>query len=508
VCREEACTPYGWVWTAAAIACCAAGMASKEVMVSVPVAVVLFDRFFLFGSFKEALRRRWKLYVGLAATWVILGIEVAYNFTRGGSAGFTGNISAWGFLQAQTVWVTRYLKLTVWPSPLVLDYGMGLITGFSRIWPYALFIVLLLGASIAAIRYRPWVGYLAILFWMILAPTSSFVPNINQTAAEHRMYLPLAPLVVLMVMAVALGWDKLLGRMKLNEDSRWLMERAVLPTVLAFVLIALGVRTVIRNEDYQSLERMWTQANRDYPDCARLLQDMGSVYLEQQRYEDALKQFQRAVEVAPDYAHGYIGRADSLFRIGQASKSESERQKLFAEAEKDYTKAIQLDPRIHTAYSNLGVMHSQWGKKQQALEDLNKAVAVNPRHTQSRISRAAVEIDLKNFKAAREDLDVVLASNPDNFMCLHMRAEVLRSQGELPRALDDANRAVRVAESMLAKLNERGRSLLAGICLTRAEIYADMGQFSKAAEDVATARQAGARPSAELARKLAASGVR
>ena len=59
-------------WEAAAIAACALGMASKESMVTAPVAVLLYDRVFLFDSFREAVRARGRLYAGLAATWLLL----------------------------------------------------------------------------------------------------------------------------------------------------------------------------------------------------------------------------------------------------------------------------------------------------------------------------------------------------------------------------------------------------------------------------------------------------
>src|SRR4051812_20594559 len=58
------------IWLILAVLACAAGMASKEVMVSAPLMVLLFDRTFISGSMMEALRRSWRLYAGLAATWL------------------------------------------------------------------------------------------------------------------------------------------------------------------------------------------------------------------------------------------------------------------------------------------------------------------------------------------------------------------------------------------------------------------------------------------------------
>ena len=59
-------------WYAAAIVCCALGMGSKEVMVVAPLTVLLYDRAFLSGSFREALRARAALYAGLCGCWLVL----------------------------------------------------------------------------------------------------------------------------------------------------------------------------------------------------------------------------------------------------------------------------------------------------------------------------------------------------------------------------------------------------------------------------------------------------
>src|SRR6266850_6914087 len=60
-------------WYALCVSACALGMASKEVMASAPLMVLLYDRAFVSGSFQEAWRRRWRLFLALAATWVLFG---------------------------------------------------------------------------------------------------------------------------------------------------------------------------------------------------------------------------------------------------------------------------------------------------------------------------------------------------------------------------------------------------------------------------------------------------
>jgi len=60
------------LWFALCVAACLLGMATKEVMASAPLIVLLYDRIFVAGSFREAWRQRWGLHVALAATWLLL----------------------------------------------------------------------------------------------------------------------------------------------------------------------------------------------------------------------------------------------------------------------------------------------------------------------------------------------------------------------------------------------------------------------------------------------------
>ncbi|HEY5228526.1 MAG TPA: hypothetical protein VIJ19_08290, partial [Opitutaceae bacterium] len=75
------------LWTSVCVGSCALGMGTKEVMVTAPLIVLLYDRTFVSWTFGEALRSRRKLYAALAATWVPLAFLVASSHGRGGTAG-------------------------------------------------------------------------------------------------------------------------------------------------------------------------------------------------------------------------------------------------------------------------------------------------------------------------------------------------------------------------------------------------------------------------------------
>ncbi len=110
-------------WIAAAVSACAAGMASKESMVVAPLLVVIWDAVFsAVQPWREILHRRRLLYAGLAATWILLAVLVA-GAHRPDAAGFGfAEWPWWRYLMTQSGVITHYLRLVMWPSPLVFDY--------------------------------------------------------------------------------------------------------------------------------------------------------------------------------------------------------------------------------------------------------------------------------------------------------------------------------------------------------------------------------------------------
>src|SRR4029078_5207187 len=90
----------------------------------------------------------------------------------------------------------------------------------------------LLGLTGWALVRKPALGFLGAWFFAILAPSSSFVPVATQTMAEHRMYLSLAALCVV----VAIGLHRTLAR------RSWF--------VIPVLAVALGWTTARRNADY------------------------------------------------------------------------------------------------------------------------------------------------------------------------------------------------------------------------------------------------------------------
>src|SRR5208283_721379 len=193
--------PRSTWWFTLSMAACFLGMASKEVMVTAPVMVLLYDRTFVSGSFREAGRRHRWLYLGLASTWVLLGWLMVGLHYRG--AGYGLGIPWWAYALVECRTVVQYLWLAIWPHPLVFDYGEFVpIRHMGDVAPHAVMLAVLVAGVLVELKRRPAIGLVGAWFFLILAPTSSVVPLVGQPMAEHRMYLPLAAVVTLGVMVI------------------------------------------------------------------------------------------------------------------------------------------------------------------------------------------------------------------------------------------------------------------------------------------------------------------
>jgi hypothetical protein len=109
-------------------------MATKEVMATAPLIVLLYDRAFVAGTFRHALRARRWYYVALAGTWTLLAILMLGSENRGGTVGIGLGVSSWDYAVTQCQALGRYLDLALWPNPLVLDYGTGLVKNLGEVW--------------------------------------------------------------------------------------------------------------------------------------------------------------------------------------------------------------------------------------------------------------------------------------------------------------------------------------------------------------------------------------
>jgi len=269
-------------WTASAIAACAAGMACKESMVVAPILIVLYDRVFMFTSWRLAWRARRLLWIGLAATWSVL-LGVLWAWPRAHSAGFVGG--GWNYFLNQAPLIVRYLRLLVWPTGLVFDYGYPQPVAFADVaGPFLLVAAFGLATAIAIVRW-PRVGFLGAWFFVTLAPASSIFPIVTEVGAERRMYLPSMAIVVLVGALAA----------RALRRRPWIAIGS-----LAAVTSACLVLTVRRTGEYQSPLIMWRVTVERWPQGRAHLNYAAALQATGRRGDDVIDELRLAVADYPE----------------------------------------------------------------------------------------------------------------------------------------------------------------------------------------------------------------
>jgi hypothetical protein len=333
--------PRRGAWYVGAVLCCALGMVSKEIMVTAPLLTLLYDRIFLGPSWREVLRRRWPLYLGLATTWLLLAGPLRWAFETDNpdsSAGFgLKGITPLQYLCTQAGVVLHYLRLIFWPQPLCLDYQWPIAQTTWAIVGPGLVIVALLLLTAWALWRQPWLGFWGAWFFIILAPTSSFMP-IADIAFEHRLYLPLAGVLVLAVLAIAAGVRALAHKMSWDEAELQQRQIAVVG-LLAVVSISL---TYMRNVDYRSEQAMWNNVLQQYPDNVRAHYNLGRAEWASGRVEEAHAEFREALRLRPEDVTLNLGYAIVLFE-----------ERRYVEAEFYFLEVRRLNPRSTDAANYL-----------------------------------------------------------------------------------------------------------------------------------------------------------
>lgn len=371
-----------WPWYLAGIAACWFGMGTKEVMITSPMVLLLFDRIFLSDSWRHIVRTRWWFYLGMAAAaaWLLF---FHFLLPHTDPAAGPGDVSAhagfacravtpWQYLVSQPGVILHYLRLAILPDALCFDYRWPVATGWFETIAPGVVVGLLILASLTALHRRPALAFLGLSFFLILLPTSSILP-IADLAVEHRMYLPLAPLVCFLVLAAHWCLCRSPGQTTGREQERPDRSRIALLVVLGTTVLALlVVRTHLRNRVYRDATAIWSSALRIAPENDRACANLAMHYRTNGDLERAIELCHRAISINPRSILAYSNLAEASSAQGNAD-----------EAVKAWQRVVEISPDFARGRYELAVVLARQGDWPQVIRHLQEYLGAQPDHARA-----------------------------------------------------------------------------------------------------------------------------
>jgi tetratricopeptide (TPR) repeat protein len=341
-----------------------AGAASKEILVTLPVAVLLIDRTLVSGSFRKALASSRALYAGLALSWVML-LWLNAHGPRGASAGF-GTVSApvWWLTQAKALFY--YQRLVLWPEPLSIHYAAKYLDSMTAAWPWAVAALGVGVATAALLRRRHVVGLAGAWVFLVLAPTL-LVPIATEVMAERRMYLPLAGIILLGVVGIY-TWLRTLSTqwnsqgMTAPGARHHVVSVAFVTTGLIIVSAWIGSR---RLDDYRDERELWKATVATQPEDEVARYNLGLAYLVRGETKPAIAEFKEAIARDSAYSPALINLGAALTQDNRA-----------AEAIVAFERAGEIVPDDVDLQLNWGVALMQLQRPLEAIPHLERAITL------------------------------------------------------------------------------------------------------------------------------------
>lgn len=287
---------------------------------------------------------------------------------------------------------------------------------------------------------------------MLLGLTLSSAPSVAQNSPGMRLALEAAKAQTQGNLNGALGlYNEALADQSLTNDRR------------ATIFSDRGALYARLNQPKQAIDD-FNRAVQLFPEYPAIYNNRGSALLAIGLAREAVKDFDRAIVLSPGYAAAYNNRAAAYLELKQT-----------AAAIADFTRAIELSPQALAPLNGRGRALLASGRPQAALRDFTRAIATDARFSLGYRNRAEARMQLERFGEAAEDLSRAVAFEPEEAEVYVQRGLAYLAARNTEAALKDFARAIELDSGLAQAYAYRG--------LTHARINA----FAEAEADLARA---------------------
>lgn len=296
-----------------------------------------------------------------SATFVVIGIV---------SAGSSGAMISWEkltildrLLQA-TYGFNVYLLHTFYPIELSPLYLLGN-THFLSI-KYILNFIIFISIFVMLVCYRkklPGVGYLFLIYLIIISPVLGFAQSGPQMLADRYTYIALMPF------SFALSWMVLKIILAVfNQNYKKLIFYSGGLLLISFLVFSVLVGITIKQiKIWKNEETLWSHAIKVDPENILAINNRADYKSRKGMYEASIEDYSKALSLNDSDAYALNGRAASKIYLGNLDGALS-----------DLNTALDILPTYVDAILNRGVVYNNQGEIELAKNDFEKVVELEP----------------------------------------------------------------------------------------------------------------------------------
>jgi len=399
-----------------------------------------------FRAFLKSLwNQRW--FVLPAGLLAILGAGWALSSLKH-NVGRTEGLGTWSeayqYALSQVQVLASYLHLLVRPSNVSIEHDLRVAPVLSVYGvACALLLAAMLGSIVLVRRRLPTVAFLAVVFFLFLAPTSSIIPSADPMF-EHRLYLPMIGASPLLAWGIFGFWSLLVR----PEKARVAVALASLSIWIAGYAAISRQRTYIWGDNV----RLWEDATAKAPRKPRAHYNLAVAYLNVDR-EKARVEFIKTLVLEPNYV-------PALYNLGWLEQSSG---RLDA-ARRYYVFVVAMDSAHWQAHHNLGNLNVLEGRLDEARSEFQKTIRIRSGYWPAHLSLANLQLQQGDIAGASDTILRLKQLRPELLEARYLSAYALTEQKRFAEAEDELKfiferDSGKIYQSRIALLRQRQRAL-------------------------------------------------
>jgi len=438
--RLQSRTGRRWGWFLGSALAWFLALGCKQNTATLPFFIFLYEWYFFQDLSRDWLRRNLKYFIIILAVFTIIAfiflgpkpIEKLSSISDYANKQFTLTER----LMTQFRVVIYYLSLIIFPNPSRLNLDYDFPPSYSLINPITtlLSLIFIAGLTVLAVLLAKRQRFISFCIWWFLGNLvieSSVIPI--AIIFEHRVYLP--SMLVWLVPVVLL--------------YRYLKPQWLTVSVCCVLVTLFSYWTFQRNDVWRDDVTLWADCVEKSPNKARPHTNLGEALVNQKRYDEALTNLLKAIQIDPNYIQAHLNLGVLYGKQGETDK-----------AIEQYHKTIQIKPNFAKAYNNLGVALTKLDKTDEAISSFQKALQIDPELIDAYMNMGVALAAQNKNDAAIEYFNNALQLNPNLVRAQFLLGDALLKRGQIERGIHHIEIALQIDPDYAEAHNNLGGELL------------------------------------------------